>query len=129
MPRSFAVILPSAETAVASCITSDAPPTARLPRCTRCQSFANPSSEEYSHMGETTMRFFSLISFIVKGENKRLIFFYYLKIKSLIGCYSRQSKTKRGITCDAQLFSAFFDQLKCISCSGTQFFIFIFFQN
>ena len=33
-----------------------APPTARLPRWTRCQSLAKPSSQEYSHMGETTMR-------------------------------------------------------------------------
>ena len=36
--------------------TSPAPPTARLPRWTRCQSSANPSTEEYWHMGETTIR-------------------------------------------------------------------------
>jgi len=32
-----------------------APPMARLPRCTRCQSLAKPSIEEYSHMGETAI--------------------------------------------------------------------------
>ncbi len=34
------VIRPSGETAVASAITSPAPPTAREPRWTKCQSFA-----------------------------------------------------------------------------------------
>jgi hypothetical protein len=47
---------PSGVTAIASVRTSPAPPTARLPRCTTCQSFANPSSDEYSHIGETTTR-------------------------------------------------------------------------
>ena len=47
---------PRGSTAVASMQTSPAPPTARLPRCTRCQSLANPSSEEYWHMGETAIR-------------------------------------------------------------------------
>ena len=43
-----------------SAITRPAPPTARLPRCTRCQSFGTPSSPEYWHIGETTMRFASV---------------------------------------------------------------------
>ena len=43
-------------TAVASQITNPAPPTAREPRWTKCQSFAMPSSEEYMHIGETPMR-------------------------------------------------------------------------
>ncbi len=47
---------PRASTAVASTITSPAPPTAREPRWTRCQSLAKPSSELYSHIGETPMR-------------------------------------------------------------------------
>src|SRR5262252_7335170 len=47
---------PISATAVASVITSAAPPTARLPRWTRCQSLENPSTLEYSHIGETTMR-------------------------------------------------------------------------
>ena len=55
-PRSCGEMRPSGSTAVASVNTSPAPPTARLPRWTRCQSFAKPSSLEYWHMGETTMR-------------------------------------------------------------------------
>ena len=43
-------------TAAASVNTAAAPPTARLPRCTRCQSVARPSSQEYWHIGETRMR-------------------------------------------------------------------------
>ena len=43
MPRSPGVIRPSRVTAVASTMTSAAPPTARLPRWTRCQSSAKPS--------------------------------------------------------------------------------------
>jgi len=46
----------SAVTAVASVSTTAAPPTARLPRWTRCQSFAKPSSLEYWHIGDTKMR-------------------------------------------------------------------------
>lgn len=47
---------PSGLTAVASVRTRPAPPMARLPRWTMCQSVAKPSGEEYSHMGETAMR-------------------------------------------------------------------------
>ena len=59
---------PSAVTAIASVSTSDAPPTARLPRWTTCQSFANPSADEYSHIGETTTRLRSVTSRRRKGE-------------------------------------------------------------
>ena len=48
---------PSGETAAASVMTSPAPPTARAPRWTRCQSFARPFSDEYWHIGETPTRF------------------------------------------------------------------------
>ena len=41
MPMSSGEIRPRASTAVASTITMPAPPTAREPRCTRCQSFAS----------------------------------------------------------------------------------------
>src|SRR5258706_7118270 len=61
---------PCAVTAVASVITSPAPPTARDPRCTRCQSWANPSSLEYSHMGETAMRLRRVTPRIVSGEKR-----------------------------------------------------------
>ncbi len=47
---------PLGQAAVASTMTSPAPPAARLPRCTRCQSLAKPSSAEYWHIGETAMR-------------------------------------------------------------------------
>ena len=49
-------IRPSRVTAVASTITRATPPAARLPRCTRCQSLAIPSSATYWHMGDITMR-------------------------------------------------------------------------
>src|SRR5437764_1993014 len=56
--------------AAASVMTSPAPPTARLPKCTRCQSLAKPSSLEYSHMGETAIRFESVTPRIVRGVNR-----------------------------------------------------------
>ena len=43
MPTSRGEMRPSGVTPVASTITRPAPPTARLPRCTRCQSVGNPS--------------------------------------------------------------------------------------
>ena len=47
----------------ASVMTRPAPPTARLPRWTKCQSFARPSvASEYWHMGDTTMRLRKVIS-------------------------------------------------------------------
>ncbi len=60
---------PFADTAVASMITSPAPPTARLPRCTRCQSLAIPSFAEYWHMGETAIRLGKVSWRRVSGEN------------------------------------------------------------
>src|ERR1700724_3197693 len=41
---------------LASVRTRPAPPMARLPRWTKCQSLAKSSREVYSHMGETAMR-------------------------------------------------------------------------
>src|SRR4051812_24645362 len=70
MPISPCVILPSGEIAVASTMTSPAPPTAREPRCTRCQSLASPSMLEYWHIGETAIRFLSVMPRSVSGENK-----------------------------------------------------------
>jgi CheY-like chemotaxis protein len=61
---------PAGVTAVASVRTSAAPPTARLPRCTRCQSFEKPSTLEYSHIGETTMRLASVSDRMVKGSKR-----------------------------------------------------------
>src|SRR6185437_13518281 len=53
--------------------TSPAPELASIPRCTRCQSLAQPSSAEYWHMGETTMRLASSRPASRIGENKTLI--------------------------------------------------------
>src|SRR3954469_23871166 len=47
---------PSRVTCVASTMTSPAPEYARWPRWTKCQSLMLPSSAEYWHIGETTMR-------------------------------------------------------------------------
>ena len=57
MPAQCRLMRPSGSTSVISVITSPAPPTARLPRCTRCQSFTVPSLAEYMHIGDTTTRF------------------------------------------------------------------------
>src|ERR1041384_528771 len=56
LPLSQNVMRPSGDTPLASTITSPAPPTARDPRCTKCQSLGRPSSLEYWHIGETKMR-------------------------------------------------------------------------
>jgi hypothetical protein len=61
---------PPGRTTVASVMTSAAPPTARLPRCTKCQSFVNPSTLEYWHIGETPMRFRNRMSRNRNGVNK-----------------------------------------------------------
>lgn len=47
-----------------------APPTARLPRLTRCQSFAKPSIALYWHIGDTMMRLRSVIDFRVYGAKR-----------------------------------------------------------
>src|SRR4051812_5400448 len=69
-PTSPGDILPSGDTAVASCIISPAPPTALLPKCTRCQSVAKPSSDEYWHMGETVILFLNVTPLIFNGDNR-----------------------------------------------------------
>ncbi len=66
-PRSPGEMRPRASTAVASNTTMPAPPTARLPRWTRCQSFATPSVAEYWHMGDTAIRLRSVTSRSCRG--------------------------------------------------------------
>ncbi len=73
MPLSSGEIRPSNEMAVASTQTIAAPPTARLPRCTKCQSVGIPSSLLYWHIGETKMRFLNVSSRSCRGENNLLI--------------------------------------------------------
>ena len=72
MPMSPGVMRPSLVTAVASTITRAAPPAARLPRWTRCQSFANPSFAQYWHMGEMTIRLRNVTPRIASGLSKSI---------------------------------------------------------
>src|SRR5271157_5092720 len=73
MPAHLVVMRPIGLTSVISVITSPAAPSEKLPRCIRCQSFAEPSSELYWHMGETTMRFGNVSPRMVIGENRALL--------------------------------------------------------
>ena len=61
---------PRASTALASTMTSPAPPAARAPRCTRCQSLAKPSVALYWHIGDTPMRLRRVTERSESGSNK-----------------------------------------------------------
>src|SRR6476620_2784305 len=61
---------PSTVTAVASIVTRPAPDISSWPQWTRCQSVAQPSTAEYWHIGDTTMRFGSVSSRSVSGSNR-----------------------------------------------------------
>ena len=69
-PKSSGLMRPTGEMAAASVKTSPAPPTARLPRCTKCHSLASPSTQEYSHMGDTAIRLGNVTLRKVRGSNK-----------------------------------------------------------
>src|ERR1700674_3027349 len=71
IPASHGVMRPSGLTALASTLTNAAPPTARLPRCTKCHSLGMPSSLEYWHIGETKMRFLKATERSSSGEKRR----------------------------------------------------------
>src|SRR5262249_30862475 len=71
MPVQPGVIRPSRLTSVISATTRAAPPTAREPRFTRCQSPGVPSWAEYWHIGETTMRFENSVSRSRNGGEHR----------------------------------------------------------
>src|SRR6266571_8985346 len=66
------VMRPCLSTWVASTINRAAPECAIMPRCMRCQSLAQPSSAEYWHIGETTIRLASSRPAMRKGVNKVL---------------------------------------------------------
>ena len=69
--------------------TTAAPPTARLARRTRCQSEAKPSTLEYWHMGETTMRLDSCYTAIPVRGSKRFAIsskLFSMKSHSDFGC-------------------------------------------
>src|SRR5579863_6455368 len=72
MPAHFGVIRPCGLTSVISHITRPAQPSDILPRCIRCQSFAEPLSELYWHIGETTTRLGRVSPRNVMGENRTL---------------------------------------------------------
>src|SRR4051794_38072799 len=68
-PVSSGEIRPSGVTTVASVKTRPAPPRAKEPRCTRCQSFGTPSTAEYWHIGATHTRLRTVTSRRVIGVN------------------------------------------------------------
>ena len=72
-PRSPAVMRPAGSTAVASMHSMPAPDSARLPRWIMCQAVAAPSSAEYWHIGETTMRLGSVRPRSANGLNRVLM--------------------------------------------------------
>src|SRR3984885_7947180 len=85
MPAHFGDIRPCGLTSVISVITSPAQPSEKLPRCIRCQSLAEPLSELYWHIGDTTTRLGSVSPRSVIGENRTLA------IASLFGAEIRLS--------------------------------------
>ena len=64
------MIRPSALTAVASIVNMPAPDRSICPQWIRCQSVAQPSSAEYWHIGETTMRLGSATPRSAMGSNR-----------------------------------------------------------
>src|SRR4029077_1383287 len=63
---------PIADTAVASMVNMPALDSKSCPQCTMCQSVAQPSTAEYWHIGETTIRLASASLRSLKGENRVL---------------------------------------------------------
>src|SRR5664279_2523382 len=61
---------PIADNAVASMVYMPAFDCRSWPPCTICQSVAQPSTAEYWHMGDTTMRLARVSSRRVRGENR-----------------------------------------------------------
>ncbi len=70
MPRSRGVPQPRACTFVDSRNTRPAPPVAKRPRFTRCQSDTNPLTPAYINMGETTILLRKVTSRIWRVENR-----------------------------------------------------------
>src|SRR5574340_1199395 len=64
---------PSGVTPVASITIIDAPESASVPRCIRCQSVIEPSTALYWHIGATVMRFASSSLPIENGVNSLLL--------------------------------------------------------
>jgi len=68
----FSEMRPAMFTLVASVMTSAPAPSENCPRCIKCQSFAEPFSELYWHMGDTTTRLGSVSPRSVTGEKSLL---------------------------------------------------------
>src|SRR5437763_1298365 len=75
MPAHFGEIRPCGLTLVISHMTRPAQPSEKLPRCIRCQSLAEPLSELYWHIGDTTTRLGRMRPRSVIGENRTLVIF------------------------------------------------------
>src|SRR6266581_5903111 len=75
MPAHFGEMRPRGLTLVISHMTSPAQPSEKLPRCIRCQSLAEPLSELYWHIGDTTTRLGRVRPRSVMGENRTLVIF------------------------------------------------------
>ena len=69
VPVQPGVMRPGGDTQVISVKTSPAPPVAREPRCTRCQSSGTPSRAQYCAIGDTTTRFTNCRSRRRNGRN------------------------------------------------------------
>ena len=72
-PTSSGEMRPSGSTAVASAMTTPAPPDANCARCTWCQSFGTPSTAEYWHIGATHRRLRTVSPPSSIGVNSRFI--------------------------------------------------------
>src|SRR5215467_14534393 len=83
MPAHFGEMRPCGLTLVISHITKPAAPSDILPRCIRCQSLAEPLSELYWHIGDTTTRLGSVSPRRVIGEKRTLTIDHYLGVSFL----------------------------------------------
>src|ERR1700722_2990470 len=72
-PRQPGVMRPIASTWVASMQNIEAPDSASELMWVKCQSLASPLTDEYWHIGDTTMRFDSVRSRNLRGENSVLM--------------------------------------------------------
>src|SRR5690606_14784920 len=92
IPVSYGVHIASGETAVHSVRISPAPPTARLPRCTKCHCPGMPSAALYCCIGESTIRFL-----IVRSRNRsglKSVFIFYLLLYSTKLANTTKSKNE-----------------------------------
>src|SRR5271169_3322755 len=84
MPAHLGLIRPCGLMSVISHITSPPQPSDILPRCIRCQLFAEPLSELYWHIGDTTTRLGSVRPRSVIGENRTLAIGGDLLLRALV---------------------------------------------